>query len=120
MNKSQQLKSRLVYLHDMTLYVTYVSDEGDQLIVALSVQLHKSHVMTDNLRYFDMEAGRFVNGPSIAVALEDGPTTARAKGNFESNGDAIIPLHPLKIKVDKSSRLTLYFENKDMLDATLS
>ena len=37
MNKSLQLKSRLVYISDMTLYITYLSEEGDQLIVAISV-----------------------------------------------------------------------------------
>lgn len=37
MNKSLQLKSRLVYINDMTLYITYLSEEGDQLIVAISV-----------------------------------------------------------------------------------
>ena len=61
MNKSLQLKSRHVYINDMTLYVTYLSEEGDQLIVALYVQLHKSHIMTDSLRYFDMEAGKFTS-----------------------------------------------------------
>ena len=39
MNKSHQLKSRLIYISDMTLYVTYVSDDGEQLVVALSVEL---------------------------------------------------------------------------------
>ena len=37
MNKSLQLKSRLVYINDMTLYITYLSEEGDQLNVAISV-----------------------------------------------------------------------------------
>ena len=43
----------------------------------------------------------------------------RAKGNFEANCDDIIPLHPLKIKVDKSPRLTIYFDNKEMRDLTI-
>ena len=54
MNKSHQLKSRLAYINDMTLYVTYLSENGDQLIVALSVELDKSHVMTDNPRYINI------------------------------------------------------------------
>ena len=50
MNKSHQIKSRLVYIKDMQLYVTYVSDDGNSLVVALSVDLERSHAMTDTPR----------------------------------------------------------------------
>lgn len=39
MNKTHQLKSRYAYINDMTLFVTYLSDNGEQLIVALSIEL---------------------------------------------------------------------------------
>ena len=39
MNKTHQLKSRYAYINDMTLFVTYLSDNGEQLIVALSFEL---------------------------------------------------------------------------------
>ena len=77
MNKSQQLKSRLIYINEMTLYVTYMGDEDDQLVVALSIWLEKSHVMTDNMRYFNKETGKFTSVPTTSKKAQgEAPTTA--------------------------------------------
>ena len=54
MNKSHHIKSRLVYISEMQLYVTYVSEDGESLIVALSVDLENSHAMTDAPRAIKM------------------------------------------------------------------
>ena len=76
MNKSHHMKSRLVYIKDMSLYVTYVSDDGDSLIVALSVDLEKSHVMTDNARDFDSASGEISTKKGSISPSKAGPTTA--------------------------------------------
>jgi len=41
----------------MTLFVTYVSEDGDQLVVALSIELKKSQVMTDVPRFINTQTG---------------------------------------------------------------
>lgn len=54
MNKSHHIKSRLVYIDNMQLYVTYLSEDGESLVVALNVDLKNSHAMTDAPRAIKM------------------------------------------------------------------
>ena len=76
MNKTHQLKSRFAYISDMTLFVTYLSENGEQLIVALSIELLKSHVMTDTPRFINKSTGKITTAKEAAAAAEVAPTTA--------------------------------------------
>ena len=77
MNKTHQLKSRFAYINDMTLFVTYLSDNGEQLIVALSIELLKAHVMTESPRFFNRKTGKVSMLTDAAnAANEEAPTTA--------------------------------------------
>ena len=49
------------------------------------------------------------------------PINRRNKENLAAGGAiTTFMMYPLKIKVGKSSRLTLYFENKDTRDSCLN